>query len=92
MRKSELEDGKYWKTQKEVVCDYLKDKTATASMVEAATGIHQKCITWIKCDLQENGYLWETEKKFCQETGRRAWYLTTNPDLKPEDTQYSMFR
>ena len=53
MRKSELEDGKYWKTQKEVVYDYLKDKTATASMVKVATGIPQKYITRIKSSLED---------------------------------------
>ena len=91
MKKSDLENSKYWKTQKNVVYDYLKDKTATASMIEVETGIHQKCITWIKRDLEESGHLWEVDKKYCQETGRMACYLTTNPDLRPEDNQLNLF-
>lgn len=82
-------ESKKYKSQKSIVKQFLSDKTATASMVEVATGIHQKCITWIKVDLQQNGHLWEVEKKHCKVTGRLAWYITTDPSLKPIDRQYS---
>jgi hypothetical protein len=52
-------------------------------MVSFATGIPQKNITRYKRDLEKAGKLFEVEKKLCKQTGFRAWYLTTNPDLFP---------
>lgn len=63
---------------------YLQQHTATNTMVSLATGIPQKSICRYKRDLEQNGQLYEVEKRFCKVTGKRAWYLTTNPRLFPE--------
>ena len=73
-------------TQMQTIFHYLQDHVATASMVSNETGIPQKNITRYKRDLELNGMLWETEKKFCEVTGFRAWYITTNPELVPNLT------
>lgn len=72
------------RTQLKTIFRYLQEHTATASMVESATGVKQKNICRYKKDLEEQGLLYEVEKKLCKVTGFRAWYLTTNPDLFPE--------
>ncbi len=78
-------------TQLQTIFYYLKTYVATASMVAAATGVPQKCITRYKRDLEKRGLLWEVEKKMCQETSFKAWYLTTNPDDAPTDNQINIF-
>ena len=85
--------GKYNKrtTQLKTIFNYLKEHTATASMVTEATGIPQKCITRYKRDLEQAGRLYEVKKAPCKYTGFPAWYLTTNTDLFPEDTQIKLF-
>lgn len=70
-------------TQKETIFHYLQNHTATASIVSKATGIPQKNICRFKRDLEKEGILYEVEKKHCELTGFKAWYLTTNPDLSP---------
>lgn len=72
---------KYFKTQRQTIFQYLQGHTATASMVSFATGIPQKNICRFKRDLEKEGLLWETEKKLCKQTGFKAWYLTTDPDI-----------
>lgn len=72
------------KTQTQTIFHYLKQHTATATMVTEATGIPQKCICRYERDLEERGLLFEVERKFCKLTGFRAWYLTTNPELFPK--------
>ncbi|MGO3689346.1 MAG: hypothetical protein ACTJF0_02730 [Psychroflexus halocasei] len=78
-----LQDTKkeVFKAQRKTIFTYLKDHTATASMVADATGIPQKNICRYKRDLEKAGKLWETEKKLCKKTGFRAWYLTTKPEF-----------
>lgn len=71
-------------TQLKTIFEYLKEYTATASMTAEATGIPQKSICRYKRDLEKRGLLYEVEKKLCQLTGFRAWYLTTNPNLYPK--------
>lgn len=79
-------------TQLQTIFHFLQRNTATASMVSEATGIYQKCITRYKRDLEKAGLLWEIEKKACQKTGFKAWYITTNPDLAPvPDPQLNLF-
>jgi len=70
--------------QLQTIFVYLKDHVATASMVTDATGVPQKCITRYKRDLEKADMLWEIEKKDCQKTGFKAWYLTTDPTLAPK--------
>ena len=80
-----------FKSQLKTIFLYLQEHTATASMVAAATGIPQKNICRFKRDLEKAGRLWEIEKKYCKETGFKAWYLTTNPEYKPFNIQLSLF-
>lgn len=90
---SGIEQGKFksFKTQIKTIFEYLKENTATASMVTEATGIPQKCICRYKRDLEKQGLLYEVVKKHCKFTGFRAWYLTTNPELFPKSNQLKMF-
>ncbi|MDW7691473.1 hypothetical protein R9C00_18000 [Flammeovirgaceae bacterium SG7u.111] len=73
----------YSTTQLKTIFLFLKEHVATASMVSAATGVPQKCITRYKRDLEKVGLLWEVEKKRCKETGFKAWYLTTDAKKAP---------
>jgi hypothetical protein len=82
---------KYTGKQQRTVFEYLKQHTATASMVEDATGIKQKSICRYKRYYEKLGLLCAVEKRFCKLTGFRAWYLTTNPDLFPKSNQLKMF-
>lgn len=82
---------KLFKSQLKTIFEYLKENTATASMVTKATGIPQKCICRYKRDLEKQGLLYEVVKAYCKETGFKAWYLTTNPDLFPKSNQLKMF-
>ena len=65
-------------SQLQTIFQYLITNVATASMVSESTGIPQKNITRYKRDLELNNMLWEIEKKICQKTGFKAWYLTTD--------------
>jgi hypothetical protein len=67
--------------QRKIVFDYLMNHTATASMVEEATGIKQKNICRIKREYEKQGLLFEVGRRFCQLTGFRASYLTTNKEI-----------
>ena len=78
-------------TQKQIVFIYLQTNTATASMVEQATGIPQKSICRYKRKLELQGLLCEVSTKLCLRTGFRACYLTTNPDLFPKSNQLKKF-
>jgi hypothetical protein len=80
-----------FKTQLKTIFQYLQNHNATASMVSAATGIPQKNITRYKRDLEKAGRLWEIEKKLCEKTGFKAWYLTTNPESAPFNNQLNLF-
>ena len=72
---------------------YLYYNTATASMVEKATGVHQKNICRFKAELEKKGVLWVVEQKKCLCTGNFAWYLSTNPDIPPfKSNQLSLFQ
>lgn len=60
---------------------YLSRHTATASMVEAATGIHHKNICRYKRELEKMNLLRVVRIGICKRTGFSAQYLTTNPQL-----------
>lgn len=64
--------------QLQTIFHYLHEHIATVGMVAAATGIPKTSICRYKRDLEKAGKLWEIEKKRCQKTGYKAWYLTTN--------------
>jgi len=72
--------------QIQTIFQYLHEHIATASMVADATGIYQKNICRYKRDLEKAGIIWELEKKQCEKTGFKAWYLTTNPDKVPKQS------
>jgi hypothetical protein len=82
---------KQFQNQKKTIFEYLKQCTATASMVTDATGVPQKSICRYKRDLEKQGLLYEVEKKLCSLTGFRAWYLTTDQDKMPTSNQLKMF-
>ena len=82
---------KQFKSQLQTIFDYLKENTATDSMVTEYTGVPQKSICSYKRDLEKQGLLYEVEKKLCKITGFRAWYITTNPDLFPKSNQLKTF-
>ena len=86
-------EGKTPLYQQQTIFHYLQEHIATASMVADATGIYQKNICRYKRDLEKAGRLWETEKKLCEKTGFKAWYLTTDPDKAPKHllTQLNLF-
>lgn len=71
-----------FKTQEKTIFHFLQHHTATASMVSKYTGIPQKNICRYKRDLEQRGLLFEIEKKLCKVTGFKAWFLSTNPNLK----------
>lgn len=71
--------------QLQTIFHYLSENIATASMVADATGIYQKNICRYKRDLEKAGQLREIEKKNCEKTGFKAWYLTTNPAFFPKE-------
>jgi len=81
-------------SQVQTIFQYLQEHIATASMVADATGIYQKNICRYKRDLEKIGRIWEVEKKLCQKTGFKAWYLTTNADKAPKHlpTQLNLFQ
>jgi hypothetical protein len=72
-----------WISQLQTIFEYLQTNVATASMITAATGVPQKCITRYKRDLEKAGRLWEIMKTTCKETGFKAWYLTTDKSKAP---------
>jgi hypothetical protein len=82
---------KHIKTHLKTIFQFWNENIATASMVAAETGIPQKNICRYKRDMEKAGFLWEIEKKPCKETGFKAWYVTTNPDLAPNNDQLSLF-
>ncbi len=67
--------------QKKLFLEYLKENTATCSMVTEATGIPQKCLRRYKIELQKQGILIEVFTTKCRITGFRAAYLSTNTAL-----------
>ena len=73
----------YFQTQLMTLFHYLEINIATASMVCANTSVPHKNFTRYKRDLEKIGRLWEIEKRTCKHTGHKAWYLTTNPQLRP---------
>lgn len=83
--------GKEFQNQLKTIFQYLKENTATASMVSDKTGIPQKNICRFKRDLELSGRLWEVEKRYCKKTGFRAWYLTTDPEKAPSNNQLNLF-
>jgi hypothetical protein len=87
---SEPKDIKF-RAQLHTFYEYLKSNVCTASMVSDAIGISHKNICRYKRQLEKSGVLWQIEKKFCQKTKFKAWYITTNPELRPVSNQLKLF-
>lgn len=81
----------YFENQLKIIFQYLQHNIATASMIARKTGIPQKNICRYKRHLEKAGKLWEVERKKCEETGAKAWYLTTNPRYLSKFEQLSLF-
>lgn len=81
---------KYFKAEKDRFYHHLLNNTATASMASEALEIPQKNITRYKRELEDNGLLWEVEKKKCKSTGYIAAYLTTDLLKVPANNQLSL--
>ena len=64
-----------------LVKDYLTTHSASATMVATALTIYRPNLTRYKSMLQEEGVLVVTHQDFCKETGRKACYLSCNPDI-----------
>lgn len=73
-------------TQLQTIFHYLQEHIATNSMISAATGLPKGNICKYKRNLELAGKLWEVEKTTCEETGKKAWYLTTDPDKAPDNS------
>lgn len=87
---SETEDT-YFKAQLITFYEYLKTNVCTSSMVCDATGIPQKNATRFKRLYEKAGLLWQVEKKYCRKTKRKAWYITTNPEMMLVSKQLKLF-
>lgn len=79
------------KNQLQTIFEYLQNHVATASMVSEATGVPQKNICRYKRDLQQAGLLAEIKKGVCQQTGFKAWYITTDKSKFPKPVQLTLF-
>ena len=79
-------------SEHQTIFHYLQNHVATASMVNEATGIKKRNICRCKRDLEKSNMLWELERKSCRQTGFKAWYLTTNPNLVPKNEQQLKLR
>ena len=84
-------ESNYFKYEKEQLLAYLKNNTATASMIEEATGIKHKNICRHKRELEKDGLLRELYEAPCKLTGFYAFYLTTDLNLMPIDNQIKLF-
>lgn len=76
--------------------EFLKNNTATCTMVCETLGIRQKNATRYKRNLEENGQLIEVFTAPCKYTKRLAAYLSTNPNivknvLRKSRNQLSLF-
>jgi hypothetical protein len=85
--RKEQSEGKEVLNQVQTIFQYLHKNIATASMVSFYTGIPQKNICRYKRDMEKAGLLWEVRKAYCNLTGFKAWYLTTNKDKAPSKTE-----
>ncbi len=81
---------KHFTPQLITIFHYLEQHTA-ASMVADPTGIPQKIICRYKRDLEKARRLWKTEKKLCEQTGFKAWCLTTHPENGTFSNQLNLF-
>lgn len=68
--------------QKKVFHQYLSENIATAAMVSYETCIPEKNLCRYKRQLEKKGLLFKVYRGLCKHTTFKAWYLTTNKELK----------
>ncbi len=78
-------------TELRTIYNYLKENTATGSMVCAAKGIKHKNFCRRKRALEKANLLFEVERKYCKVTNYLAWYLTTDKSKVPADDDLRLF-
>lgn len=79
--------NKHFEAQLRRFREFLKENTATCTMVCDTLGIPQKNATWYKRQLEDSGLLVEVFKAPCKHTNRIASYLSTNPTIIQEVTK-----
>lgn len=79
--------NKHFEAQLRRFRDFLRENTATCTMVCDTLGIPQKNATWYKRQLEDSGLLVEVFKAPCKHTNRMASYLSTNPTIIQEVTK-----
>lgn len=84
-------DSKHHRAQKLRFRDYLEKRTVSCSMASKALGIAQKCCTRYKRDLEKANQLWQVKKAQCKITSHIVWFLSCNPNCKPNDNQLKLF-
>ena len=85
-------EGNTHRNQLQTIFQYLLEHLATGSMTCNATGVPHKNFCRYKRDLELSGRLFEVEKKLCEFTGHKAWYVTTDPTkAKRQFTQLTLF-
>lgn len=67
--------------------NYLKRHTVSCSMASKSLRIPQKCLTRYKRNLEKAGLLTQVKIARCNITGRYVWYLSTDPQAKPQNVQ-----
>lgn len=80
-----------FQTQYEKFREYLSKHTATAEMVAKELDIYHANLCRYKRKLQKAGKLVEVYKAHCKVTRFRAWYLSTDPEKIPQDSQLNLF-
>lgn len=77
--------------QIKTIVHFLKKETSISSMAASLTGVPQKRITRYNRDPEKNGLQARLLKTPCQETGFKAYCLTTNPEKFPKSNQLKKF-
>jgi hypothetical protein len=79
-----------WKSERDKIYHFLKEKPATGSMICKATGILHKNLTRHVASLREAGRLIDLGKVRCPVTGFKASLLTTDEKLFPQPGQQQL--
>lgn len=72
------------------VWEYLQDKVATQTQVAVALNIYRPNLCRRKRTLEKIGELAVVKKGICPITKHKAGFITTNPDLFPNDPQLKL--
>lgn len=81
----------HFQTQLQVLKDYWFSNTTSRFMASIATGIPIQNICRYVDMLKDSNSIAIVKKDKCKITGEWVEFLTTNPDLFPEDRQLKLF-